>query len=145
MRAIGELVADVRDHRGGDAHADPGGERDGVDERGHGAQPPSGVATTQAISIAAASPSMPLIPGMLGDPVGEDDVEREERGVGEGERHPDGLGGELDVGEQVHAAHGEDERRPLRERPRADRREHDHRQELDRRHGPERGSRSIEM
>ena len=75
---------------------------------------------------------------MLGDAVREDDVEREERGVGEGERDPDGLGRELDVGEQVDAADRQDEREAVPRRPRADRRERDHRQELDRRHGAER-------
>ena len=51
---------------------------------------------------------------------------------------PDGLGGELDVGEQVDAADGQDERRPVPPGARADRREGDHRQELDRGDRPER-------
>ena len=41
----------------------PAASATGSTSAGTASQPPSGVATTHAISIAAASPSMPLIPG----------------------------------------------------------------------------------
>ncbi len=72
------------------------------------------------------------------DAVREDDVEREEGGVGEREGDADGLALELDVGEQVDAGHGERQREPVSRRPRAERRKRDDRQELDRGHSSER-------
>jgi len=66
-------------------------------------QPPIGVPTTAAIGITAASPSMPPI-ASLGDAVGEHDVQREQAGVGERERRPERLRGELDVGQQARPA-----------------------------------------
>ena len=65
--------------------------------------------TTAATSIAAARPSMPPDPRSSREAVGEHDVEREQRGVGEGEREADRLALELDVGQEVDA-----ERRPAR-------------------------------
>ena len=67
---------------------------------------------------------------------GQDDVDGEQRRVGEGELHAQGLAVELNAGEQVDAGH-EDQRRG-RSRLRTQGGQHDHRQELDRRHGAER-------
>jgi hypothetical protein len=75
---------------------------------------------------------------LAGDAVGEHDVEREQDRVGEGERHPQRLAGELDVGEQVDPGHGEHQGANVARRTRAERGEHDDREELDRGDGAER-------
>ena len=80
---------------------------------------------------------MPPIASRLAT-VGEHDVQREERGVGERERQAQRLGDELHVGEQVDARHRERQRRQVARRTRADRGERDDRQELDRGDGAER-------
>ena len=105
---------------------------------GSTSQPPSGVTTTAAISIDAARPSMPLTALVARHAVGEHDVEGEEHGVRERERHAQRLAGEAHVGEQVHARHGERERAEVARGARAERRERDHREELDRRDRAER-------
>ncbi len=78
------------------------------------------------------------MPGASRQAVREHDVDREERGIREGECDPDGLACEPHVGEQVHARDGEREREGVPARPRAGRREHDDGEELDRRDRPER-------
>ena len=62
----------------------------------------------------------------------EHDVEREEAGVGEREDEAERLAADAHAGQQVDAGHGEHERRPVAPRPRAQGREDDHGQELDR-------------
>ena len=65
---------------------------------------------------------MPLTSLVLRHAVGEHDVEREQHRVGERQGHPERLAGELDVGEQVHAGHRDQqggEVAPACARPRA--------------------------
>ena len=66
------------------------------------------------------------------DAVGEDDVGGEQRGVREGEGHPDRLPLELHVRQQVHAYGRCRDRGDVASRPRTDRREDDRADELDR-------------
>ena len=78
----------------------PAASATGSSRAGTAAQPASGVTTTAATSIEAARPSMPLAPR---DAVAEHDVEREQPGVGEGERDAERLALEPHVREQVDA------------------------------------------
>ena len=75
---------------------------------------------------------------LLGAAVGAHDVRREQQRVGERERHPGRLAGDVHAREDVHARHGQGERADVARGPCAQRRERDHRQELDRRDGRER-------
>ncbi len=68
----------------------------------------------------------------LGHPVRQHDVRREEPGVEEREQDADRLALEPHVGEQVDAADRGGQREAVPPRPRPERRERDHRQELDR-------------
>jgi Lrp/AsnC family transcriptional regulator, leucine-responsive regulatory protein len=70
--------------------------------------------------------------------VGEHDVEGEQPRVAERQRHAERLAAQLDRDEREHPAHGEHKRQPVARRADAHRREHDHRQELNRGHSPER-------
>jgi hypothetical protein len=70
--------------------------------------------------------------------VSEDDVEGEERGVGEGEGHAERLPFDADVGEQVDPADGRDEGERVSPRARSGCGQCDHREELDRRNRAER-------
>jgi hypothetical protein len=69
--------------------------------------------------------------------VGEDDVDREEDRVHERERDTERIARQLDVGQEVDAGHREPERDAVAGAPRAERRERDDREELDRRHRAE--------
>ena len=63
--------------------------RDRVDKAGAALHAPIGVIATAATSIAAPRPSIPLR-RLSCDAMAKDDVEHEQRGVGEGERTPSG-------------------------------------------------------
>ena len=97
----------------------PASSTTGSTSAGTASQPPSGVATTQRDEHGGGEPVDPGHRPVLRHAVRDDDVEGEERRVGEGERQPDRLGRELDVREQVDAADGEHERGAVPERPRA--------------------------
>jgi hypothetical protein len=132
-----ELVADVGDDRGRDAHADPRSHehRVGQGVRGRGGRRRDRDRrrehrTRQPVDARDARAS--------GDPVGEDDVAGEEPGVREGDGDPERRSAQVHIGYRVDAAGGNAERDTVPGRPHPDRREPDHRQELDRGHGTER-------
>ena len=75
---------------------------------------------------------------MPGHPVREDDVRREQHRVGEGEGHAQRRARQPHVGEEVNAGDGERQRPRVAGAASAHRRQGDHRQELDRGHGPQR-------
>ncbi|MCE3287238.1 MAG: putative transcriptional regulator, AsnC family [Gaiellaceae bacterium] len=70
--------------------------------------------------------------------MGEDDVRGEEYGVRERERDADGLGVQLDVGQEVHPDDGQAECHPVSRCPGPDRGEGDDGEELDGRDRPQR-------
>ena len=68
----------------------------------------------------------------------EDDVDREQHGVGGGEDHAERLAGEHDVREQIDACRRPSRARQVARGAGAERRQHDHGQELDRGDGAQR-------
>ncbi len=76
--------------------------------------------------------------GMARGAVREHDVEREQSGVGEGERHAERLALEVDAGEEVDARNRQRERGGVAGRARAEGGERDDGEELDRGDGAER-------
>ena len=74
----------------------------------------------------------PVQGGAAGDPVREDDVRREQAGVGEAEQDPDRLRDEADVGQQVHTARRRGDRGEVASHARAGRGQRDRPDELDR-------------
>ena len=99
-----ELVADVRDHGGGEADADARRDRHGVVERGHRVPERE---RRHRHERGDHRRREPVQPAALRHAVAEHDVEREERGVGEREGEPERLALEPDPGERVDAADGE--------------------------------------
>ena len=89
----------------------PGEQRDRVAERRH-RRPAAERRDDHDRDAASPPPARRCPPDVvaLRDAVGEHDVGREQHRVGERERHAERLAGELHVGEQVDARHGERER-----------------------------------
>ena len=133
-----ELVADVWDDGRGDRDPDRGAEGYRVDQRRRGAPAADRRhddrshehGPGQAVDAAGRAP--------LRDPVGEDDVDGEERRVHEGEDDSNHVALDAHVDEQVDARRGGDQGEGVAGRARPGRCERDNRQELDRRHRGER-------
>jgi len=134
-----ELVGDVGDHGRAQPDAHAGEQRDRVAERGHRGPPghrrddhggdehrrPESVDAGQRLAV-------------LGDAVGEHDVEGEQGGVRAGQRERERLVADVHAGEQRHAGRRERERDGVARRARAERRERDDGEELDGRDGAQR-------
>ena len=105
-----DLVGDVRDHRGRDADADAGRERDRVGERGD-RRPARQRRDDDQRDRASPPPARRCRRPSLRHAVREHDVGGEQAGVGERERDAERLALEVHAGEQVDAGHGERERR----------------------------------
>jgi len=134
----GQLVEDVGDDGRRDADADAGGQCDGIEQHGcncgaadrrhdHGGDEHRRREAIDARELAQARYAM-----------GEHDVAGEEHGVQECEHDSEGLGDELHVDEPVDAYDSQPERCQVARGASADGRQHDHRQELDRRDRAER-------
>jgi hypothetical protein len=129
-----ELVEHVRDHGRRQPDADAGGERNRIrDRRGRVTEPDredqderDQHRRTQTVHAAQ--------PSAAREPVGEDDVRREERGVRERERYSDRLPDEPHLREQVDADRRCSNRGEVAGNPGAEQGEPDGSEELDRRH-----------
>ena len=106
---------------------------------------PIGVATAAATSIAVASPSIPPRRSSRETRWARVSVEGKEAGVREREREAEHAPRQLNVRQQRDAADRHCQRGSVPERPRPERRQGDHRHELDRRHGREGQARDREI
>lgn len=129
-----QLIGDVRDDRRCDADPQAGGQRDGIDGGGRDLPAAERCDDHQGDEHRPGEAVDAVEAGMLGDAVGQHDVGREQRGVGERERHAQRRSRQAHVGEQVHAGHSQSQRARVPGGSGAERRERDHRQELDRGH-----------
>ncbi len=128
----GELVADVRDHRGCEADANPGKERHRVRERRCSSPASDRRRDDQRDHHRGREPVDAAHYTSLCEAVAEHDVEREQCRVDEGARDPERLAGDLDSGQDVDTGDGKAQRHGVAEAacPRGG--EHDRPEELDR-------------
>ena len=128
-----ELIGHVRDHGGRHPHADACRQRQRTAQRRDGRPARQRRHDDGSDQHRGREPVDATERGPLGDAIGKHDVEREEDGVGERERHAERLDGDLDAGHEVDPDHRERERCEVAARARSQRRQADDRQELDRR------------
>ena len=117
--------------------ATPAASATGSTSAGAALQPAIGVTTTAATKDRRRQTVEAADTGAAREPVCEHDVDGEESRVRERERDPDRLALEPHVRQEIDARDGESERERVPRRSRAERRQGDHGQELDRGHGAE--------
>src|SRR5215207_7418995 len=110
----------------------PAASATGSSSAGSAAQPPIGVTTTSATSIDAARPSIPIARSPCATLLTEDDVRGEEHGVRERESDAERLSFEAHVREEVHTEDGQCQGSGVARCARAERREGENREKLDR-------------
>jgi hypothetical protein len=138
----GQLIGHIGDHRGAHAHPGPGQQPHRVPERGqrsvqpprrrddrrddHGPREPVDVCRPAFLRGAPAAG--------VRHPMAEQDVEHEQRAVGEGEDEAERLTGDADRGDGDHARRGEEQGSGVAPGPRAGRGQDHGAEELDRAH-----------
>jgi hypothetical protein len=137
VRRHGELVAHVRNHRRRDPDTHPCSQRERVDEGRRGVDNSDRKRDDGGEQHGQCQAVHPAHVRALRHPVAENDVEREQDGVGRGEGEAERLRDQADVREQVHPRDGEDEREEVAAAARADRGQDDDGKELDRGDGAE--------
>ncbi len=133
-----ELVEDVRHDRGGDPDHDARQQERRVEKRRDCRPATERRSDDEGNEHCRREPVEPFEPRDARHAVCEHDVRGEEDGVRECEGDADGLGLELDVGQQVDAEHGQPERRAVPSRSGAYGGKRDDGKELDRRHRSQR-------
>jgi hypothetical protein len=142
----GQLIGYVRDHGGADAHPGPGQQQERMPERGQRAAEPRGCRRDRRDRhrcrkpVDVRQPTGARSPRIVGvrHPVGEDDVQHEQRAVGKGEDEAEGLSDNADRGDRDHARGGEHQGSGVTPGPRAGRGQDDGAEEFD---GAHRGQR----